>query len=61
MDPIDQGVLSYLEFYNCCCGVQDICHSIMDPTDQLLQVTKLLIYLLLTNQITDGQLNAPTS
>ena len=40
MDPIGQGVLSYLEFYDCCYGVQDICHNNMDPIGQLLQVTK---------------------
>ena len=66
MDPIGQSVLSYLEFFNCCYGIQDICHNTMDLIGQLLQVTKqnlqvtkqnlqvnkLLIYLLLTNQIT---------
>ena len=63
MDPIGQGVLSYLEFYNYCYDVQDICHNTMDPIDQLLQVTKqnlqvtklnlqVIIYLSLTNQIT---------
>ena len=40
VDPIGQGMLSYLEFYNCCYDIQNICHNTMDPIDQLLQVTK---------------------
>ena len=40
MDPTGQGVLSYLEFYNCCYDIQDICHNTIDPIDQLLQMTK---------------------
>ena len=40
MDAIGQGVLSYLEFYNCCYGIQNIYHNNMDTIDQLLQVTK---------------------
>ena len=43
VDKLSKSVdknLSYLEFYNCCYGVQDICHNTMDPIGQLLQVTK---------------------
>ena len=42
MDPTGKGarVLSYLEFYNCCYDIPDICHNSMDPIDQLLQITK---------------------
>ena len=40
VDPIGQGVLSYLEFYNRCYGIQNTCHNTMDPIGQLLQVTK---------------------
>ena len=56
VDPIGRGELpvSYLEFYNCCYSSRAICLGAliiitMDPIGQNLQVTKLLIYLLMTN------------
>ena len=50
VDPIGQGELTYLEFYNYCYSSKAICVGAliiitMDPGSQNLQVTKLLSYL----------------